>query len=221
MKQTITRINPFDMAILLMLFEGSTLLMLGLSIWLGMPERFSSFTMDLILSALEGIIGTAIALGIWHTIKGKLRMNIGTVTHFHVFRSGIANTIFLMVLWLMFHLFSELRFGILNTAILGFVGTAAAFLVLILLYPYWPYKLKCTISQPHLIRKASITVALFAGIYEAFILPIMFFLLSILPFAAPINYTITGLIMGFVGGLLGTIIVNFIAPKMKPWVELQ
>ena len=207
------------MAFLLMLFEASTLLVLGTSIYFGWPAHFTSFWNDTIRALVVGFFGTLIALGIWHGANAKLRTNFGTITHIAVWPAAVANTIFLFFLWCFFHLI--LQFSSAWSGTLGFLGTAGAVIILFVLYPYWPLKLQVTMEKEHKIIHMSWWTPVFAGVYEAVILPIMGFLLGTFTFNLILSYVLTGLIMGLIGGIVGTLVVNMLSPHLKPWIELQ
>lgn len=225
MRKEIVRLNIVDMAWLLLLFEGATLLVLGITGQYGYAAYQSRGILDhLWVGAVVGIFGTIIALGLWHLFNLRIRGRFSTgpfaIKHISVIPAAIANAIFLFTLWTVFDLIDFFGNSVLWYAVLGFLGTAIAIIVLIALYRFWPLKIKITTDKQMKIVKASLWVGIIAGIYEAVILPLMVLLFQI-PLPPVPSHVVTGVVSGFVGGLVGTFIVNLIAPRMKIWLDLQ
>jgi len=225
MRKEVVRLNIVDMAWILLLFEGATLLVLGITGQHGYAAYQTRGTLDhLWVGAVVGIFGTIIALGLWHLfglrIRGRFSTGPFSIKHISVMPAAIANAVFLFALWTVFDLIDFFGASVLWYAVLGFLGTAISIVVLIALYRFWPYKIKITTDKQLKIVKASLWVGIIAGIYEAVILPLMVLLFQI-PLPPVPSHIVTGVISGFVGGLVGTFIVNLIAPRMKIWLDLQ
>ncbi len=213
MKQVVTHLNAIDIALLLMLFEGATLFVMGaLHTW--------AFSRSL-EAALIGFIGTPIALALWHGFGGNVRGKLGArsfaLTHISVVPASIANALFLIVLFLIEDML-PVRVHALN-AVLGFVAVMLALCVLFFLYNHQPFKISVTLGNVTSIMAVAPWIAVLAGMYEAFILPIMVALMR-LPLPVIASYPIAGLVSGFVGGLVGTMIFNALAPHLKSWIDL-
>lgn len=222
MKQTLTRLHPVDMAVLLALFEGATLFVMALALELLQPR--GTILGDAVMGAIVGLLGTPLALGIWHLgrlrLRGTLHNKQFTLTHINIIPASVANAAFLVVLFWIEDLISAITnvpfFGI---ALLGLVATTASILLLLFIYNLQPLKVWVTIEHPERIARAGPLVAVFAGLYEAAILPIMSWLMT-LPLPAVASFTIAGMVSGFIGGLVGTWIFNLLAPWLKPWIDL-
>ena len=224
----LTRINPLDMALILLLFEGATLSILAL-----IGE--SSYAMNhvrpffgkIVSALLVGGIGTVVALGVWHALRLKIRGTLGTeafsLTRIGIVKASLANAVFLFVLWTMFDWLSAVRgLGMVGISLLGFLGTALATFILFFLYNIQPVKLDVRMnSHTKIIRVTPIQAAILCGIYEAVILPIMALLFSTLTLPPLATYAITGSVSGFVGGLVGTFIFNLVARYVKPQLDLR
>lgn len=218
MRHTITNLNALDMARILLLFEGAALLVMGvLNAWF--PSTAEN---NVMAGALIGILGTPLALGIWHALKLGVRGIIGnkpfTLTRINVIPASFANAIFLILLFIIEDWLPAIP-TFLSTAVLGFSATTLALLALFFIYNFQPIKLAITIKKSATIKGISPRAAILAGIYEAIILPIMAFLFSI-PIHPIAAFTIAGIVSGFVGGLVGTFIFNYLAPVIKPWIDL-
>ncbi len=230
MKRTITHLNPFDMAILLMLFEGATLFILGYlssnpPMNFGLAGTQGMIAENLMLGLIVGIAGTIIALAIWHTLRLKLRGKFPekfTLTHINVAMASVANALFLMLLFNIEDIISGLRnFSYAGIAALGFSATAIALAILFFIYNQLPFKLGVTIGKTQNITKVSpLSIALIAGLYEACILPIMVAML-LLPLPTLVVYPLAGIVSGFVGGIIGTFVLNHISSVLKPHLELH
>lgn len=210
MRKTITKLNALDMAIILLLFEASTLLVKNLIAGRVFGTRAEAL--------LTGLAGTIIALAVWHALKQKVRGSFGTLTKISVVRASIANAAFLLVLWTLLELLPDL-----GSAVLGFVSVALALVLLVALYNVQPLKLRVKISNKtySITSVAPVQTALIAGVYEAIILPVMNYLFTTLPFPQVLTDALAGAGAGLVGGLVGTLIYNFLPQTIKPWVELE
>ncbi|MBI4144894.1 hypothetical protein HY493_01660 [Candidatus Woesearchaeota archaeon] len=222
MKQTLTRLHPVDMAVLLALFEGATLFVMALAMEFLRPR--GTFLGDALLGAIIGLLGTPIALGIWHLgrlrLRGTLHNKPFTLTHINVIPASAANAVFLVVLfWIedLIRAITDVPF--VGIALLGLVATTLSILLLLFIYNLQPLKIWVTIGYPERIARAGPLAAVFAGIFEAVILPIMSWLMT-LPLPTVASFTIAGMVSGFIGGLVGTWILNLFAPWLKPWLDL-
>lgn len=217
MKRAITRLNRQDTAIILMLLEGATLFTMGaINQWF--PDAASN---PAILGILVGIFGTTIALTIWHSLGLKIRFEAGkkkhTITRIAMLQAGMANAAFLATLFTI-QTFLPRTNTLSGIALFGFASVTPALLALILIYNVLPFKIKIAMPNPVCINKASLWTAPIAGMYEAIILPIMTTIMNI-PASPVFAFTLAGLASGFVGGWIGTMIFNLVAPKTKLWVE--
>lgn len=218
----ITWIHPFDLAVLLALFEGATYGVLGFLvtngfIQLGIPGIVGALLENAVMGLIVGIAGTIIALAVWHATRRHLRTDTFTITRVNVIPASIANAIFLFVLFTAEDILRTIQgVPLVGLAIYGFLATLATLLLLLATYNHQPYKLIVTTTGTKRINHVPIvTVALFAGIYEAIILPVMTvpFLLGV---PAAYAYVTAGILAGLVGGLIGTIFFNALGPFVKP-----
>lgn len=225
MKPT-TWIHPGDLAILLALFEGSTYGVLGFLVMngfvsLGIPGIIGALAENLTMGLIVGIAGTVIALFIWHVSRRTLRTDSFTITHINVIPASIANALFLFILFTAEDILRMIQgIPVVGLALYGFFATLATLLVLLMIYNHQPFKLVVRTNGEKKVQHVPVmTVAIFAGIFEAVILPLM-----TIPFLIGIPttyaYITAGLTAGLVGGLLGTTMFNFLGPLMKPTFRL-
>ena len=140
-----------------------------------------------------------------------------------VIPASLANAAFLIVLFIIEDLIGALRsVPAIGVALLGFFGVGLTLLILFFTYNHLPFKLGVTLGKRTSIeRVAVVRIAIIAGVYEAVILPLMAFQFGILALPAILTFTITGILAGFFGGLIGTFICNVLAPRLKPWIETR
>ncbi|HSU72661.1 MAG TPA: hypothetical protein VLJ21_02335, partial [Candidatus Binatia bacterium] len=151
-------------------------------------------------------------------LRGTLDGNAFSLTYIAIIPASVANAVFLVVLFLLEDAFASLR-GVpaLGVALLGFAATAGALVLLCFIYNAFPFKLRVTLGTVTRINQVTpFRVALFAGLFEAFILPLMTFLFAAFTFHPLLAFTLNGIISGFVGGLVGSFIFNLLAPYVKP-----
>ncbi len=218
MKKTLTWLHPLDMAVLLMLIEGSTFF------FVGFLQQYAQ--MHFILTGFfAGSAGTVLALGIWHAISGKIRGHYPapfTLSHINVAYASIANGIFLSVLFLVEEYVADLStVPYIGTALFGFGATVIAVVFLLIIYNLQPLKLNVTVGTSRkIIRVRVFSVALIAGLYEAIILPIMLAHFSLsLPLL--VTFALAGAVSGFIGGIAGTVLFNYLACLLQPWIEMK
>ena len=218
----ITHLEPIDMAWLLLLFEGSTLFVMGLWVTLGLNRLITGLANNIILGAVTGLLGTAIALFLWRwRVRGRLDGKAFTLRKIALIPAAIANALFLIVLFIIEDAIAGVKNAPLGTALLGFLAVGLSLVILFFIYNYAPLKIRGTMDGPITIRRVSpIRVALIAGMYEAIILPIMAFSFAWLNLHPLLTYTLTGIFAGLVGGFVGTLIFNVLAPVIKPWIEI-
>jgi hypothetical protein len=206
-------VNVVDMAVLLMLFEGATLLAMQ-----AVGTTIPLLTGRLSLSIITGITGTAIALTPWNLLKLSVRCSFGKIERIAIIDAGIANTIFLAALWNTQGIIS-LKQGVTQTIIIGFIATAITLVVLLAAYNLQPLKIRIMLngSKARIMRVSVLATAITAGIYEAIILPLQYVLAG----QGIIAALVTGFLSGFIGGLAGTIIFNKLAGIIKPWIETR
>ncbi|MBI4150544.1 hypothetical protein HY492_00285 [Candidatus Woesearchaeota archaeon] len=218
MKKTLTWLHPLDMALLLMLLEAGTFF------FVGFLQLYASFHF-LVTGFLAGVAGTVLALGVWHIFGGKIRGNYPdafTLSHINVAYASVANGIFLSVLFFVEDVVSALTaIPYIGTAAFGFGATVIAVLFLLIIYNLQPWKLHVTIGVSHKIASVRVvSVALIAGLYEAIILPLMLAHFS-LSLPALMTFALAGIVSGFIGGMAGTVVFNYLACLLRPWIELQ
>lgn len=91
----------------------------------------------------------------------------------------------------------------------GFLSVFLAAWVLLLVYNNLNFKIKFKLNSKKVkLKQISPLFVVYMGIFEAFILPVMIYLLTL-------NYFLDGLISGFIGGAIAWFIVNKILAK-KP-----
>ncbi len=218
MKHVLTRLNARDMAVILALFEGATLLVMG--VFLAVVPSAG----PVLEGAVIGLLGTPLALGIWHALRQTVRGRWGTkpfaITHIDMLPASLANAAFLITLFLI-----ESKLPAAPTlqpalvALLGFVATALSLAILFFLYNHQPFKLGVTLRTRTRVQRIAPRAAVLAGVYEAFILPPMVWLLT-LPLPVLVQYPLAGLLSGLVGGFVGTLAYNHLAPWLMPWIDL-
>jgi hypothetical protein len=213
------------MAWLLMLIEGACLLLLGV---MGQKGYAAGSGRSLLANALvalpEGLLGAALALGIWHAAGLKVRCVTTTgpivLRRIAVLPAGLVASVFLFCLWLVFDLITVPRSSALWFLVLGFAGMAATVTLMIALYPLWPAKLRLTLDGGEMVLlRGSLLVGLFAAVYEGIILPVMWLVFHLPLPPAPLHL-VTGMVAGFVGGLTATWLLNLVYPHLLPWLDL-
>jgi hypothetical protein len=227
MRNRILKLNPFDMGLLLLLFEGSTLLVMGMVNQFNLLTGFAPGSENIVMGVLTGMIGTVIALGIWNSWGFKLRGEFSTqkfrLKKIDIIQAAIANSIFLVVLFAIEDLMASIKqiptFGV---ALLGFAAVTFTLLVLFAVYNKFKFKLGAHINGKHreIMGISVVATAIIAGIYEAIILPTMALMFT-LPLPTIYSFVLTGMVAGVVGGIAGTLIFNQISGWIKPWIELQ
>jgi hypothetical protein len=89
-----------------------------------------------------------------------------------------------------------------------------AALILVLIHNNFNFKLKFNLDEGEIkLRKISPIIALYAGLFEFFILPLMLVLHQINPF-------VNGFLSGAIGGSIAWLIVNLILEKKPLEVSL-
>jgi hypothetical protein len=220
MKHELTRLNPLDMALMLMLFEGATLFVMAVFNGI-LPIRN-----PVLMGAAIGILGTPIALMAWHgfgwQVRGRFAGKPFALDRIYIPGASFANASFLAVLFLIQEFMPPAEtLPSPGVALFGLVGVGVSLALLFALYNMQPFKLHVKASgKKTAITGIAVRAAVLAGVYEAVILPIMVWLLA-LPLPTIITFTLSGLISGFIGGLAGTLLFNVIAPILKPWIETK
>jgi hypothetical protein len=218
MRKTLVWLHPLDMAFLLMLLEAGTFF------FVGFLQLYSTLHF-LATGFLAGVAGTVVALGVWHAIGGKIRGKFPvpfTLSHINVAYASVANGLFLSVLFFVEDLVSALTtLPYIGIAGFGFGATLIAVLFLLIIYNLQPWKLHVMIGSSHTITSVRVvSVALIAGLYEAIILPIMLAHFS-LSLPALVVFALAGIVSGFIGGMAGTVVFNYLACLLRPWIELK
>lgn len=220
MRSFINRLNPLDMALLLGLFEGAALF--ALAIFGPLINVSNMFLEDVLLGASVGVASTVIALMLWKlrpVLRGELNNKKVVIAMIQIATAAIANAAFLSVLFITEDFIYALKgvplFGV---ALFGLVGTGLSVGLLLVIYNLQPLKVKMNIGS--VMKMSPFKTGLMAGVYEAFILPVMVYGMSFSGQTALV-FTIAGLISGLFGGFLGTCVLNLLAPKLKPWIELE
>lgn len=211
--RVVERLNPFDMAVLLGLFEGFALFFLAIG--LKFTSGLNLFVENVVLGLFVGLFCTFCALLCWR-VRPVLRINYGkdlVVRKIYFIGAGFANAVFLVVLFnLEDFIFSLKNVPFVGIALFGLVGTGVSVAILSVIYNIQPFKIRLDVGR--IVKVSPIKVGIVAGLFEAFILPVMTFIMSL---SGPqvLMFSLAGLISGIFGGLIGSAVFNFISKKIK------
>lgn len=211
--KVLERLNPFDMAILLGLFEGFALFFLAIGLMF--TKELNFIVENVVLGLFVGLFCTFFALLFWR-LRPVLRVKYGkdlVVRKIHLFGAGLANAVFLVALFnFEDFIFSLKDIPLVGIALFGLVGTGVSVAILSIIYNIQPFKIRLDIGT--IMKVSPIKVGIVAGLFEAFILPVMTFIMSL---SGPqvLMFSLAGLISGIFGGLIGSAVFNFISKKIK------
>lgn len=185
------KINKLDysLALVVAFFEAFALLFL---IILGYGEN--SLLGRVIIGFLDGIFTGIIVLSLLKLMKSEI------INKIKIFKLSLANGFFLAFMFFIEYFTNSLRINVLNTFILGFFVALLSGFVLIFVYNF-------------LDKNISYNSVILIGVFEAFILPIMLFLLKFNIFNSFIDYFLSGFISGAIGSLLAISTYNFILSR--------
>jgi hypothetical protein len=217
--KVIERLNPFDMAVLLGLFEGFALFFLAVG--LSFTSNLNFVVENVVLGLFVGLLCTFCALLFWR-LRPILRVKYGKdliVRKIYFIGAGLANAIFLVVLFnLEDFIFSLKNVPFIGVALFGLVGTGLSVAMLSVLYNIQPVKIKLDAGK--IVKVSPIKVGITAGLFEMFILPVMTFIMS-LPGSQFVMFSLAGLVSGLFGGFVGSIVFNLISTKLEVKIEIK
>jgi len=210
----IDRINPFDLAVLIAIFEFFALLIIGI---IGIEKVLASGLLQTtVYAAMTGIITAILSLLIFNNSPLKIRFGKKTINNIPIIRFMLANGIFLAVMFFIQYLIADIKtFNIIwGNMVLGFVTNFLTAMVLLSVYNRQPYKFQIDTGKGLLVKSiAPLSAAVFVAMIEAFILPLMTILMTFS--TNPAWYAISGLLSGLIGVYIATSIYNrFISKKL-------
>jgi hypothetical protein len=218
--KTIERLNPFDMAILLGLFEGFALFLLAVG--LNFTSNLNFFAENIVLGLFVGLLCTFFALLVWRLrpiLRVKLDKKDFTIRKIHFLGACLANAVFLVVLFnLEDFIFSIKDVPFVGVALFGLVGTGVSVAVLSFLYNFQPFKVKFDIGK--IAKVSPVKVGIVAGLFEMFILPVMTLIMN-LEGSTIVMFTLAGIISGVFGGFVGSVVFSFISSKLNVQIEVK
>ncbi len=195
-----------------------------------MKIRHLDFSFVLYLALIEGIalfvLDKTVALGgVWvgfvpafiilliYKITYKyipIKINGKEVMYVPVIFLSIANGLFIVLLFFIQNYIPNFA-NVLSEGLYGLISVFLSFMILIFLYNIQPLKITIMIgTTAQKIEKMSYKFSVYAGIFEFFILPLMFIFYTI-----HINSFLNGLLSGLIGGIIALFVVNLILSK-KP-----
>jgi hypothetical protein len=187
----------------------------SLAVYLMLIEGIALFLLDLGTHAFFiGFISLAIVLLLYKATQKTLPLKINnkTISGLPIATLSALNGLFMLVLFLIQDALLK-TFSHMLSAVYGFLSVFVTIFLLILIYNENPYKVSFKISNQKIkLNKISVLFALYAGLFEFFIMPAIFYFFSI---NLPGIYN--GLISGLVGGLLGVLVSNLL---LKKWPVL-
>ena len=200
-------IGALDLAVLVAIFEFFALLFVGL---FGVDNTvMGDLVSKLGYGFIIGVMTTVPALLIFNNTPLKICIDNKRITKIGILGFSIANGIFLAVSFFIESVIVRVKLFnlLLGNLIVGFVTMFLTIFVLVSIYNLQGSKLKLFIKKWVRLEKVSwFSLALFVAVIEAFILPIMVLLLMLS--ANPLWFAVSGLISGFIGVLIATIIYN-------------
>ncbi len=191
---------------------------LSLTVYLALIESISLFVLDFsrefdIYGAfLVGFIPVILVLWIYKLSSSRfpVKINDEKISNLPVVLLSIANGIFIVLLFLIQDLMLRINPHIF-VPIFGLFSVFLTFLILVLIYNSINLKVIFNLDEERIkIKKISLYFAIYAGIIEAFILPLMYLFYSI-----DMPSLLNGFIAGLIGSFIGLVIVNNILSK-KP-----
>jgi len=214
------RLNPFDMAILLGLFEGFALFFLAIG--LKFTSNLNFFVENIVLGLFVGLLCTFFALLVWRLrpiLRVRLNKKEFTIRKIHFLGACFANAVFLIVLFnLEDFIFSIKDVPFVGVALFGLVGTGVSVTILSFLYNFQPFKIKLDIGK--IAKVSPVKVGIVSGLFEMFILPVMTLIMS-LPGNQILMFSLAGIISGTFGGFVGSVVFSFISSKLNVQVEIE
>lgn len=218
--KVIERLNPFDMAVLLGLFEGFALFFLAVG--LKFTSNLHFIFENVVLGVFVGVFCTFFALLFWR-VHPILKIRFGSkniiIKKIYFLGACLANAVFLVVLFnLEDFIFSLKNIPFVGVALFGLVGTGVSVAILSFLYNFQPFKIKLDVGK--ITKVSPIKIGIAAGLFEMFILPVMTFIMF-LPGPQVVMFSLGGLVSGSFGGLIGSIVFNRISSLLKVQVELE
>lgn len=217
--RVVERLNPFDMAVLLGLFEGFALFFLAIG--LKFTSGLNLFVENVFLGLFVGLFCTFFALLFWR-LRPVLRVKFGkdlVIRKIYFFGACIANAIFLVVLFnLEDFIFSLKDVPFIGVALFGLIGTGVSVAILSFVYNVQPFKIRLDVGK--IIKVSPIKIGIVAGLFEAFILPVMTFIMSL---SGPqvLMFSLAGLISGIFGGFVGSVVFNLISKQLEVRIEIK
>lgn len=190
---------------------------LSLAVYLALIEGISLFVLDFSRefdfygAFLVGFVPAIIVLGLYKLTSNifPIKINNKKISNIPVILLSIANGIFIILLFLIQDLIMRIKAHIF-VPIFGFFSVFLAFLILIIIYNNIKLKISFNTGKEHFkVKRIGLYFAIYAGILEAFILPLMNIFYSI-----NMPSLLNGFIAGLIGGIIGLVIVNLILRKL-------
>ena len=203
----IKTIGALDLAVLVAIFEFFALLLVGI---FGVDNTvIGDLVSKLGYGFIIGVMTTVPALLIFNNTPLKIDMDHKRITKIGILGFSIANGIFLAVSFFIESMIVRIKLFnlVLGNLIVGFVTMFLTIFILVSIYNLQGFKLKLFIKKWVRLDNVSwFSLALFVAVIESFILPIMVLLMTLSD--NPLWFATAGLISGFVGVYLATIIYN-------------
>lgn len=191
---------------------------LSLAVYLALIESISLFVLDFSRefdfygAFLVGFVPAIIVLVLYKLASTvfPVKLNNKSVSNVPIVFLSIANGLFIILLFLLQDFMNKLKLNMF-VSLFGFFSVFLSFLILVLIYNKLDFKVEFNLENRLVkIKKVSLYFAVYAGIVEAFILPLM-----ALFYSYGISSLLTGFAAGFVGGIIGLWVVDYIINK-KP-----
>ena len=198
----ITKVN-YALVVYLAMIEGLSLFVLDI---------LRPYPFDLFVGFIVGFIPSLAVLIAYRLIAHQfpIKINGMDITKLPILFLSALNAVFIELLFVMQSVIPSPG-NMPGYSVFGFLSVLIASLVLIFIYNKLDWKISLEVNHRIVkLKNISPYVAVYAGIFEFFILPLMMIFYSLNLFSL-----INGLVSGFVGGLVGLWVVNKILEK-KP-----
>jgi hypothetical protein len=183
----------------------------SLAVYLALIEGIALFLMQKSFHAFFiGFVPAFVVLALYKLINKQfpIKLNNVKISKLTIITLSLLNGLFMILLFLIQDILVRI-FNHMFSAVFGFLSVFLVIFLMIIIYNEIPYKISFKLNNEKLkLHKIDIVVAVYAGIFEFFILPLIYVF-----YYLNVNVFINGFLAGLIGGLVSLFVINLIIKK--------